>query len=188
MRFTGDERVAIRALFKTEIIEPVQLKNLVNSEIIDLLTRENKFRSVKDRITFYDSNPYRPYDSVIIVKVLTENFDLAQSISRLIDRLTLPYLFFLDFNFILESTVENSTKYHSNFKVQLGSKSSAYNTHFKIVTPKDAENLKKEFQAKTYWDFLSEAFIHHSRMFELSSSGLCPFQLISVLLNVQRFP
>lgn len=186
MRIHGEERAAIEELFPREITEFSQMKEFFDDELCHVLSKTNKFRSVADRIDYYDANNFRPYDSVKICKIVHPKFKLSETLTAFVDSLTPPFLFFIDFNFCVEAS-ELNPKYDSRLKIQLGSKASSWNQNFKIVSNKDAVLLKNEFINKSYSEFLSLAFLHHSRLFELSSSGLRPYSLISLLLHVQKF-
>ena len=187
MRLNGIERSEIENIFEVSITEAHQFKEIVNPEIWELMANQSKFRAVLDRISYRESNPYRPYDSAIVNKVITADFKISTAIIELLDNLTTPYLFFVDFCFVLESA-EKKSQYESVYKIQLGSKASSMNRTYKIVTSSDVEKLKKEVSNKSYSDFLSSAFLNHSNLFELASSGLRPFQLLSVLIFIQKFP
>ena len=186
MKINGVERSEISEIFKIEITTSEDFKRYFDDEVCTILARENKLRAVMDRIVYHDSTKWRPYDSVVISKVIDKKFNICASLLRLIDELTPPYLLFLDFNFVLESQEKNE-KYDSLLKIQLGSKASAINSQIKIVSPDDVNSLKSEINGKSYSNFLNSAFVHHSKLFELSSSGLRPYILLGVLIHVQKF-
>ena len=187
MRLNGVERSEIETIFQPEIHHLNQFQEIFDAEICRVLEKQGKIRSVADKITYRESTSFRPYDTAVLSKVITPKFDISESIIDLIDSLTRPFLFFLDFNFAVESQETNSA-YDSNLKIQLGSKASAVNRQIKIISESDAEVLKNEIKSKSYAEFLSLAFIHHNELFELSSSGLRPYQLIGLHICLQKFP
>ena len=186
MKINGVERSEISEIFQIEITTSEDFKRYFEDEVCTILARENKFKAVMDRIVYRDSTKWRPYDSVVISKVITKNFNICECLLRLLDELTPPYLLFYDFNFVLESEDKN-TKFDSSLKIQLGSKASSINNQVKIVSSQDVNLLKSEIAGKTYANFLSSAFLHHSNLFELQSSGLRPYILIGLFIHIQKF-
>ena len=189
MSLTASERELVREIFDPQITRYHQLEKTLPDEIFELLKSKDNLRTVRDKILFFDSNRYRPYDSCHITKILTPDFDCAVAIIELIENLTPPYLIFLDMHFTFEITQKDESKKNQiSLKFQRASKPSSFNTTFKISSEKDVDSLSSELKNKSYNDLLNLVFVKHTEMYEYGNSGFRPYQLVSLSAIIQKFP
>ena len=109
----------------------------------------------------------------------------------IIGQLPPPYFTFFDFHFlVLANSKESddiSLSHNQSFRLQKASKASAVNTNVKIFSSSDYEQLCDEFKNKDISALLNDTFIHHCELFEFENSGLVPYQLLSLVVHVQKF-
>ena len=189
MSLTSSERELVREIFEPKIISRSQLEKNLPDEIFDLLKEKDNLKTVRDKILFFNSTKYRPYDSCHITKILTPKFDCASALTELVENLTTPYLIFLDMHFCFEVTSkEDDAENKICLKFQRASKPSSFNENFKISSVKDIDNLCDEVQGKTHNDLLNLVFRKHTELYEYGSSGFRPYQLVAFSAIIQKFP
>ena len=183
---TSEERSVIEELFPVQVTTIDGFRALLNPDIIKMIQASGKFTAICDRHLYHEITRYRLMNTLVLTKALSANFDIANSLLALLDSLTPKCLIFIDFHFVCEQN-EPSEEFSSPFKLQLGSKFSCFNKQVKLVKQSDFEKLRKEIRGKTYHDFLSLAFEHHSKLYEYTASGFRPHQLVSILIHIQKF-
>ena len=189
MSLTVSERELVRELFSPQIITPNQLEKHLPEEIFNVLKSKDNLRTVSDKIRFFDSTKFRPYDSCHITKILSPNFDCASALTELVENLTTPYLIFLDMHFCFEITEkEENFSNKISLKFQRASKPSSFNENFKISSVKDIDNLCDEIEGKTHNDLLNLVFRKHTELYEYGNSGFRPYQLVAFSAIIQKFP
>ena len=188
MTLNTEEKILIEELFPTRFTEPDDFRELLPKEIFDYLSLKGAFRTISDRIIFYEKNQWRSQDSATITFFITKNDNFVEKYVELINGLTGSTLIFLDFHFILEGIDENKDqKYLSKYKLQTASKASAINEFYKLVKEKDFEKAIAEFSNFTAADFFNRAFLCHSSLYEFSNSGLRPVSLLCAVLYISKF-
>ena len=186
MSITIDERELIDQLFHpTTTVE--HFREYLDEEIYDLLKNRQNLKTIRDRVLFVNKNKYRPYDSVNITKFLRPGFDCTKTFEELFANLTPPYLTFIDFHFLFECSPEKNEN-RSRLKFQVASKASAINSTIKISSEKDYDSLIGEFKNQTHADLLDSVFRHHVDLYEFGDSGFKPYQLLSLVVHIQKFP
>ena len=185
MSITIDECDFIKEIFKKEMSDQ-NLESELEPGVYDFLSKQGNLNTISDRLIFSKKTKYRPYDSVIITKFLKSNFNVVDSISELAGYLSGNFLMYIDFHFLFICKNEENTD--EKFKFQYGSKASAMNQTHKIVTHEDYNDLINEFKNKTYADLLTDVFVNHVDLYDYSNSGLRPYQLLSLVIYIQKFP
>lgn len=189
MSITSDERDFILKMFKPNEVTKENVGRYLDEDVYNLLKNRDNLSTVCDRIVFVNKNKYRPYDSVTITKYLEPDFNCAKKIEDLFGYLTPPYLAFIDFHFLFEcKSDESDEKTLPSLKFQTASKASAINTNVKITNNVDYQALISEFENQTHADLLTSVFRHHVDLYEYQNSGLKPYQLLSLVVHIQKFP
>ena len=188
MTLNAEEKLLLEELFPKRFTEPDDFRDHLPPEIFDFLSLKGAFRTISDRLIFYEKNQWRSQDSATITFFITKNDNFVEKYTELINGLTGPALLFLDFHYILEGIDENENeKYISKYKLQTASKASSVNQFYKLVKEKDFENAIKEFSDFTATEFLNRAFLCHSNLYEFSNSGLRPVSLLCAVLFISKF-
>ena len=189
MSITEDERDFIRDLIKPTETKESDLGQYLSTNVHELLKQKNNLRTVTDRVFFVNQNRYRPYDSVQITKFLRPNFNCSKVLKELFEYITPPYLVFVDFHFLFECKSEDKNeKLVDLLKFQTASKASALNDTIKITKKNDFDSLISEFANKSHADLLDAVYRHHVDLYEYQNSGLKPYQLLSLVVHLQKFP
>ena len=186
MSFTNDEKDYLTELFKLDETTKENVIEKLRPHVYEFLSQNGNLGTIVDKGIFRTKNTYRPYDSVTITKFLTENFDIAETISDVAGNITGSFLIYVDFHFLFLCNPDQNEM--EEFKFQFASKASAINETYKIVTMNDYRALEAEFKNKSYSDLLNDAFVHHVDLYEYHESGLRPYQLLSLVIHVQKFP
>ena len=188
MSLNIDERDAISTLF-LPTIKTENLREHLDEEVYNLLKNQQNLKTVRDNILFLNKNQYRPYDSVTITKFLTPNFNTSITLEQFFEILSPPFLVFVDFHFLFECTPdENNENRKNRLKFQSASKASCINSTIKVSTTENFESIINEFKNKNHADLLNTVFQHHVDLYEYEDSGFCPYQLLSLVVHVQKFP
>ena len=186
MSFTNEEKDYLTSLFKLHETTKENVIEKLRSHVYEFLEKNGNLGTIVDRGIFRTKNKYRPYDSLTVTKFLTEDFDIAKTISDAAGNITGNFLIYIDFHFLFLCNPEKDEL--EQFKFQFASKASAINETYKIVTTRDYRQLEAEFQDKSYSDMLNDAFLHHVNLYEYHESGLRPYQLLSLVIHLQKFP
>ena len=202
MKFNSIEKYNIKKLFEIDRDEDYSI--LLAEEVYNFLKAKDNLKTIKDQIIFSANNKYRLYDSYRLTKFLKPDFEITTFFDSLLSELTPPYLIFVDFHFLLEVSskiaLKNSeTVKHTpfdeinedlprQFKFQNGTKTSSMNSVIKIFNTTDYEKFFNEFKNLSSNDLLNKAFIHHSELYEYASSRLKPYQLLSLVIHLQKWP
>jgi len=188
MSFTAEERELIREIINPTVITDNDISQHVNTDVYNFLKSKNHLSTLRDRIFFLNKNKFRPYDSCTMTKFLHSDLDCSSIIDQISGSISPNFLIFIDFHFLFESKPEERNQnYTDSLKLQRASKASAMNETLKIVTQNNYESLKKEFQNKTHADLLNRAYQHHCDLYEFQNSGLRPYQLLSLVVHIQKF-
>jgi hypothetical protein len=169
------------------------LPKFLDDSAFDFLKSENNLKTVHDNLFFLSSNQFRPYEVVRLTKFLTPEFNMTKFFEETLGQVTPPFFTFIDFHFLAlgksgeSNDVTNDKNEIQSFKLQKASKASAVNTHIKIFSSFDFDQLCDEFKNKDISDLLNDTFIHHCELFEFQDSGLVPYQLLSLVVHIQKF-
>ena len=189
MSITTDERLFIEQIVQPQSMTVDDFKEHMNEKVWEFLKKKNRFSTIQDRILFVEKNRYRPYDSCYVTKFITDRVDPCKFIKDIFSDLSPPFLTFIDFHFLFECNPnEDDESKIDDLKLQTASKASAINDNFKIATRSDYIKLMGEFENQTYSDLLTKAYLHHLELYEYQNSGLRPYQLLSLVVHVQRLP
>ena len=165
------------------------LPNLLHADIYKTLRRNNNLNTIIDRKIFRESTKAKPYDAIVLTKFLRPNFDVAKAIKNLVENLNNRFLIFIDFHFmILCPPRESDNDEEEVFKLQTASKASAMNATFKIASTEDCDDLIAEFKNQSDAELLNSVFQHHCDLFDYQSSGLRPYNLLSLVVHLQKYP
>ena len=187
MSLSHEERKFITELFNIKETNLDNIENQLQPQLYEFLSKNNNIRTIIDRVIFRTQNKFRPYDSVIITKFLTKEFDCVKSIMELVGNITGNFLIYIDFHFLFLCNPEQEEE-EDELKFQFASKASAINDTYKIASNNDYLDLSNEFENKTYNDLLNAVFVHHVELYEYQNSGLRPYQLLSLVIHLQKFP
>jgi hypothetical protein len=190
MFFTTYEKNLIEKFITSNETTLENLSKMLDDQAFDFLKSENNLKTVHDNSLFLSSNQYRPYEVIRLTKFLTPEFDITKFLQETLGQVSPPYFTFIDFHFLaLGKSDEQSDKNNGDqsFKLQKASKASALNTNIKIFSSSDFDQLFNEFKNKHVSDLLNDTFIHHCELFEFQDSGLVPYQLLSLVVHIQKF-
>ena len=189
MTLAIDEREYIEELVKPDEVTVENVSQFLEEDVYLLLKRKNNLNTIRDRVIFFNANKFRPYDSVLITKFLQPDYNCLELFDELFGCLTPPFITFIDFHFLFEcKSVEENPGLGDVLKFQTASKASAINDTIKIVTKKDYNDLLEEFKNKTHADLLNDVYRHHVDLYEYQNSGLRPYQLLSLVVHISKFP
>jgi len=184
MKFTAEEKSEIKQQFAiTTSVDDI--RKYLPENIFSFLHESGDIPTILDRLNIFHSNLYKPYDSLLLIKFMNANSDIAQSLSDLCYTLNGNYLLFVDFHtlFLVGSETDRS------FKLQRGSKFSHINSIIEIVSDSDIENLLKEFEDLTHRDLLNKVFTNHKALYDFNDeSAYQPVAILSMVVNIQLFP
>ncbi len=188
--FNSEERMLIDEIFNLQETTLETLPNQLHPDIYEHLRRNNNLNTIIDRKIIRDSNPSKPYDSAVLTKFLVPTFNVAKAIRELIENLNGRFLIYIDFHFMMLAPPRDPEKPadEEEFRFQSASKASAMNTTFKIATAEDCDDLVAEFKDQTDAELMNTVFQNHVDLFEYHSSGLRPYNLLSLVIHVQKFP
>jgi hypothetical protein len=190
MGFTLYEKNVIEKYVSENETTLEKLSDYLDEDAYNFLKAENNLRTIHDDLLFIKTNLYRPYDILRVTKFLTPEFKIKLFFEDIIGQLTPPYFCFIDFHFLALCKSREPEKQKSNqmdFKLQKASKASAINLAIKIFSSSIYNDLTKEFENKDTNDLLNDAFLHHSELYEFEGSGLIPYQLLSMVVHIQKF-
>lgn len=187
MSLTNEEREYISSLFNLNETTLENVSDYLKPHVYEFLSQSFNLGTIIDRGIFRNKNKFRPYETVTITKFLTQDFDIVKTINELIGNITGNFLIYIDFHFLFLCN-PNEKEQEDEFKFQFASKSSAMNQTYKIVTAQDYTDLTNEFSDKTYSDLLNAVFINHVDLYDFQNSGLRPYQLLSLVIHLQKFP
>jgi len=187
MSFSIEERNLILDTFNFNESTKENVREKLQPHIFTFLSENGNIGTIVDKCIFRPKNIYRPYESVTLTKFLTDKFDCASAIDELAGNISGNFLIYIDFHFLFLCNPEQEQEMEE-FKFQFASKASAINDTHKIVTKQDYRELASEFEGKTYSDLLNDVFVHHVELYEFQNSGLRPYQLLSMVIHLQKFP
>jgi len=188
MSLTNNEREFIQELFQIGTTTAENIETKLAPQIFDFLKQNGNLNTIIDSVLFKEKNKFRPYEAAIITKYLTPDLDPADMIKELTGGLSGQFLIYIDFHFLFLCPSHEDAEKVDELKFQFASKASAINETHKISSQQDYEDLSKEFDGKTYPDLLNDVFIHHVDLYEYHGSGLRPYELLSLVVHVQKFP
>ena len=189
MSISQEEREHVRETVAPILRSEDDFRQLMHEKVFDFLKRKNRFSTIQDNILFVQRNKYRPYDAITITKFLTADLEPFRFIESVFSKFTPPFIVFVDSHFLCETKPNKDEENRSDdFKLQTGSKASSMNDTVKVVTEGDFTSLMDEFRHLNHSDLLSESFRHHCELYEYENSGLRPFQLLCLLIHIQKFP
>ena len=185
MRLLKEERVEIERAFHGQVKSPKELKTILPETVYSELKKTGNLSTICDNIKFYDATKYRPYDSAMITKFLTDDFDISATLEHIFGVLTPSLLIFIDFHFLIRTSKEDENG--NNLKFQRASKASAFNKTIKLVVDSDFVKLCNEIRNINNAEFLNIVFNHHLTFFEFEESGFTPDSLLSLCVYIQKF-
>lgn len=186
MSFTNEERNYISTYFSEDsYVTANNIDKIVAPEIYKFLLEKNRISTVVDNIFFINKNDFRPYDSCVITKCLTSDLNISKTIEDISACINGKYLMFIDAHFIILCPSASEDK-DLIFKFQQGSKASSFNDTIKIFRSKDYNDFLFEFKNLSPSTLLNNVFEHHKHFCDYHGSGLRPYALISLLLNIQK--
>jgi len=188
MSLTNNEREFIEELFQIGTTTPDNIETKLNPQIFNFLKQNGNLNTIMDSVLFKEKNKFRPYESAIITKLLTPDIDSANLIKELTGGLSGEFLIYVDFHFLFLCPSREDDEKIDELKFQFASKASAINDTHKISSQKDYADLVQEFDGKTYADLLNDVFVHHVELYEYHGSGLRPYELLSLVIHIQKFP
>ena len=173
----------VKNILKIGEVTEENIEEQLPREVYDFLKTNENFKTIVDRCIYRKRTRARPFDSMIITKFMTEDFDVHKKFEEILSNISGHLLLYIDFHFLILVKSESGERV---FKFQHGSKSSAFNETYKIVAEKDVDDLLKELNKKTFSDFLNESFINHRDIFEYHGSGFTPYMLLSLVFTIQK--
>ena len=187
MAFNAEEKDFLNNFFEKKT-DQEKIKEYVFEHVYEFLRQKNHLKTIEDRIYYKDANRYRPYSSCTFTKFILPNFNIHAFFCDLGEILTPDYLLFLDFHFLIEipNSAEEDSSEELTLKFQRGSKTSCINENIKISSSEDLDLFLDAMKNFTNADFLNQAFISHSELFEYRGSGLRPYSLLSILVHIQK--
>ena len=187
MTFNAEEKDFLNNFFE-EKTDREKIKDYVSEHIYDFLKQNNHLKTIEDRIFFKGANRYRPYSSCTLTKFILPNFNIYSFLCELGEILSPDYLLFLDFHFLIEipNSAEEDPSEELCLKFQRGTKISCINEIIKISSSDDLDLFLDALKNFSNADFLNQAFISHSELFEYRGSGLRPYSLLSILVHIQK--
>ena len=187
MAFNAEEKDFFSTIFEKKT-EEEKIKELLPENIYNFLRENDHLKTIKDRIFFKEANSFRPFSTCTFTKFITPDFDVRLLIAELGEILNPDFLIFIDFHFLIEvpNSAEESESEKLLLKFQRGSKTSSINEQIKISSSDDFDLLLSAIKNFTNADFLNEAFLTHSELFEYRGSGLRPYSLLSLLVHLQK--
>ncbi len=189
MTISQDEQEHIREIVSPIVRTENDFSQLMMEPVFEFIKKKNRFTTIQDRILYVQQNKYRPYDALTITKFLVPGVEPFRLMEAIFSGVTPPFIVFVDFHFLCETTPNKDEENRSDdYKLQTGSKASSMNETIKIVTEADTTSLLDEFRDYNHSDLLSESFRHHCELYEYENSGLRPFQLLCLLIHIQKFP
>lgn len=180
------EREAIMEYFSPKKVAGEEMKNYLHQDIFEFLKTNDNLNTISDRILFSNKTQTRPYEQVSITKFLTPDFNCNDAIAEIAGCLTGSYLFFVDFHFLFTGKIDEDSE--DFYKFQTAAKATAMNDTYKITSTADYTELVNEFREKTYADLLNACAQNHTDLYEYENSGLRPYQLLSLVIHIQKFP
>ncbi len=187
MKFNIEEIDTMKELFQIGDTSAENISNLLHEDVYNFLKDEKRINTIVDRLIYRQANNAKPFDVIILTKFLKKDFNIIQALQKLLENLTGRYCIYIDFHFLFLTTPKDDDEAET-FKFQGGSKASAMNATIKITDEEDIKDLMSEFKNQEDVDLLNSAFEHHSEMFEYQNSGLHPYQLLSLLIHIQKMP
>ena len=191
MLFTAYEKNLLQEYMMENETKLENLNEFIEVKPFNFLKSENNLNTLHDNLLLNNSNRYRPYEVMRLTKFLTPNFDMKTFLNDILGQLSPPYFTFIDFHFLALGNSKESdditVNQNPSFKLQKASKASAMNTNVKIFSSSDFDNLFTEYEDKDIPALLNDTFIHHCELFEYENSGLVPYQLLSLVVHVQKF-
>lgn len=185
MRLLKEERIEIERSFREQVKSLKDLKDILPEKLYNFLKKTGNLLTICDDVKFYDATKYRPYDSVVITKFLTDDFPISSTLQHIFGVLTPPLLTFIDFHFLIRTNKEDENG--CNLKFQRASKASAFNKTIKLVVDSDFIKLCNEISNLKNSEFLEIVFNHHLSFFEFEESGFTPDSLLSLCVYIQKF-
>jgi hypothetical protein len=193
MFFTAYEKDLIDNFTMKNETKIDDLSQFMDDPAFNFLKSENNLKTIHDSLFFLSANKFRPYEVIRLTKFLTPEFDMNDFLNNIIGQISPPYFTFIDFHFLALGKSNNSgdmtiqTMEKKSFKLQKASKASAINNNIKIFSSSDFDQLVTEFKDKDTSDLLNDTFVHHCELFEFQDSGLVPYQLLSMVVHIQKF-
>ena len=191
-KFTAEEQNFLEELFDLDEVDRNNVDEYLEPRVFEFLQKNGNLNTIVNKISFSPKTKYRYYESVIITKFLTDQVNSVKMIQEILDNISGRFTIFLDFHFLFicpdyeVDNVSNKPSY-DKFKFQHASKASAMNQTIKINSTIDCEQLVNEFKDMNYADLLNKTFVTHSEIFEYAQSNIRPYQLLSLVIHIQKF-
>ena len=183
--FDIEEREEIEEVFnKTVTIE--NISEYLPKDIYEFLKKKDKLKTITDQLVIRSKNKHRPYDSLQISKFLTPDFDFYSFFGDLLN-LSGTLIVFVDAHFMIQCPSEENSE-EIVLKFQRGSKASSFNDVFKISTEANVTEFLDQFKDLQPYDILNMCFQNHVDFFQYHGSGLRPYALLGLLINIQKLP
>ena len=187
MAFNGEEKHFLNSIFEKTTGEE-KLKEILPTFVYDFLKSNNHINTIRDRIIYREANDYRPYSSCVFTKFILPDTNIKKLLTDLAEIIAPDYLVFVDFHFLINCHGK-SEDYADDvplFKFQRGSKATCINETIKICNISDLDRFQESFRGFETSDFLNQAFISHSELFDYQGSGLTPYCILSLLVHLQK--
>ncbi len=186
--FTVYERLLFDEMFNIGETSMDNIKSLLHPDVYDFLHDKGNLNTIIDRKILREKNKDKPYDALILTKFLNSTFDAGKAIVELVNEITGRFLIYIDFHFLYLAPPKDSDKEDEDLVFQSASKASSCNATIKITDKQDIEDFSSEFESQTQTDILNTVFQHHVDLFNYENSGLRPYQLLSLVIHLQKFP
>lgn len=186
MAFNAEEKEILNSIFEKPT-SPEKIRTILPDYIYEFLKKREFLGTINDKIFFRDANDFRPFSSCTLTKFLLPETKICEVLTEIAENLSPDFLIFVDFHFLISCKInEDENSEDPVLKFQRGSKASCINDSIKITSVRDLENFTNGFKNFQTSDFLNEAFIHHSELFDYKGSGLRPHSLLALLVHVQK--
>ena len=186
--FSTYERMMFDEILNFEETTSDNIQSLLHPDIYEFLRKNDNINTILDRKIVRDKNQHKPYDSAIFTKYITDKLDIGATIMDLAKEITGRFLIYIDFHSLFLCSAKESEGREETYKLQTASKASAMNATVKITNVDDLKELAFEFKSQTRSDILNDVFQHHVSFFEYENSGMRPYQLLSLVIHLQKFP
>ena len=186
MTFNAEEKDYLKSIFqKTTSTE--KLREIIPDYIYNFLQNREYLGTISDKIYFRDANNFRPFSSCTLTKFLLPELTISELLTEIAENLSPDFLIFVDFHFLISCNINDEENSEDPvLKFQRGSKASCINDSIKITSVRDLDNFTNAYKNFETSDFLNEAFIRHSELFDYKGSGLRPHSLLALLVHIQK--
>ena len=186
MAFNAEEKDILNSIFE-KTTSPEKLRAILPDYIYDFLKTREFLGTISDKIFFRDANDFRPFSSCTLTKFLLPDLKISDLLTEIAENLSPDFLIFVDFHFLISCNINDDQNSEDPvLKFQRGSKASCINDSIKITSVRDLDDFTNGYKNFQTSDFLNEAFIRHSELFDYKGSGLRPHSLLALLVHIQK--